>query len=269
MCLLVCAAMPATGAEPDSETDLVNFAFARYLGTGFYATGDSRIFVLQIPMNYTLKPIDMSSLEPGWMLRLPITIGLVDFENIQDSDIPGLNDVGTLSIIPGIEYQYPVTGNWSLNPFFDLGLAHDFNTDVSVRVFGLGIKSFAYFAHGDNTLLLGNRLLYANENTENIEGSTDFAVFETGLDYRIPSSFLPFGYPLTFSLYYINHYYINDLVFVRVTENPIELTSSNEVGFTVSLPEVSWLPDNPQIGFGIQYTGEVTFYRLVFGMPFF
>lgn len=259
----------AAETRASSEADLINFAFARYLGTGFYTTGDSRVFVLQIPLTHTLREIDLERRESGYMLRLPLTIGLVDFENIVDGEIPDIEDVGTISLVPGVEYLYPVKSNWSLQPFIDLGLAHDLHNDINVRVFGVGMKSFAWFGHGNNTLLLGNRLLYASENTIDIDGSSDFAVFETGLDYHIPTEMSVLGHFFNVSLYYVNHYYLNDLVFVRILNNPIQLSSSNEFGFTFSLPQVSWLPDDPRLGFGVQISGDIRVYRVVFGMPFF
>ena len=105
--------------------DLTNFAFARYLGSGFYTTGDIRIFVLQLPLTSQLKPLTRD--EYGLVLQYPLTLGFTDvsFEGIADGNIPDINDVATLSFVPGLEFQYQVLDNWMLAPFADLGFAHD------------------------------------------------------------------------------------------------------------------------------------------------
>ncbi len=249
--------------------DLTNFAFARYLGSGFYTTGDSRIFVLQLPLTSQLKPLTRD--EYGLVLQYPFTLGFTDvsFEGIADGNIPDINDVATLSFVPGLEFQYQVLDNWMLAPFADLGFAHDLGSGDYVRILGFGVKSLATFKHGENSITFGNRLLYADESKLDIEGNSNFSVIETGLDYRIPTDIDINGGRLDFSLYYINYYYRKDLVILKILDNPIKLVNINEFGFTFSLPKHDWLPEKPRLGFGIQFAGEITVYRIVFGMPFF
>jgi hypothetical protein len=49
----------------------------------------------------------------------------------------------------------------------------------------------------------------------------------------------------------------------------ISLENKNEVGFTVSIPDVAWLPDDTRLGFGVQMTKDANLYRISFGTPFF
>ena len=258
----------AVEGQDQSEVELVNFAFANYLGTGFYASRGGEVFILRIPLSSTLRP--MTSNDPGWVINYPITLGVADIQKIAGGEIsPSLDQVGTASLIPGVEYHYPVIHNWQLIPFIDLGLARDFYNNENIRVLGSGVKSFATFDFNRNRLTLGNRFLYADQKNLEQGGNSNFAVFQTGLDYNIPTDFTFHGSFIDFSFYYINYYYLKDLVLVDALDNPISLENKNEIGFTVSLPEYTWLPESPRVGFGVQVTKNARLYRIVFGMPFF
>ncbi len=254
-------------SQDQSEAELINFAFSNYLGTGFYTSGGGEVFILRIPLSTTLRP--MTSNDAGWVITYPVTLGIANVDEIVEGTVPTLDHVGTLSVIPGVEYHYPVLNNWRLLPFVDLGLARDLVNNVNIRVLGAGVKSYATFDFKRHRLTLGNRFLYADQKNLETSRNSNFAVFETALDYNIPSDLTIFGSFFDISFYYINYYYLKDLVLVDYLDNPISLQNKNEVGFTFSLPEYSWLPDNPRLGFGVQFTKDAELYRIVFGMPFF
>ena len=264
-CLLI--AVSNAGSQERSEVEQINFSFGNYLGTGFYASGGGEVFILRIPFSTTLRP--MTSNDPGWTITYPVTLGVADVDKIVDGTIPGLDSVGTISLIPGIEYHYPVMYNWQLIPFFDLGIARDLSNDVNIRVLGTGAKSFATFDFGRDRLTLGNRFLYADQRNLETGNNSNFAVFETALDYNIPTDYTIHGTHIDYSFYYINYFYLKDLVVVDNLDNSISLENKNEIGFTFRLPDYSWLPQSSRLGFGVQITKSAELYRIVFGMPFF
>ena len=255
------------GAEDTSEIELINFAFANYLGTGFYASGGGDVFILRIPLSTTLRP--MTSNDPGWVITYPVTVGVANIEEITGGNLPTLDHVGTASIIPGVEFHYPARHNWRLIPFFDFGVARDLANNVNIRVLGTGAKSFLTFDFDRDRLTVGNRFLYADQRNSETGQNSNFAVFETALDYNIPTDITIHGTYMDFSLYFINYYYLKDLVLIEALDNPISLENKNEIGFTFSIPEYRWLPSESRLGFGVQITKETNLYRIVFGMPFF
>jgi hypothetical protein len=260
-------------AQDRSEAELINFAFSNYLGTGFYSSGGGEVFILKIPLYSTLKP--MTDSEPGWVVNYPVTLGTANIEEIIGGEFPDLDDVGTVSLVPGIEYLYPISPDWQLIPFFDLGIARDVVNDNSVGILGAGVISYVNFDFGERWLTLGNRFLYAVQESFDHGNHSNFSVIETGLDYNIPTSLTLGGSVVSVSFYYINYYYLEDLVLVDFLDARIFLENKNEVGVTVSLPkylglaEHFLLPDNPRIGLGVQFVGDARLYRLVFGVPFF
>lgn len=252
--------------ESEGSFGLTSFAFSSYLGTGFYTTSGQNVFVLQAPFEHIIK--QHTTTDPGWVLKLPITIGLINFDNILIEELPGLNDVGTITFLPGLEYQYPITENWMITPFADYGFARELDATSNVLIIGAGVKSY-YDVHFKNAMFtLGNRFLYAREKNKHSTADADYSLIETGFNYRITSDHTFNGKPLYTNLYYINFYYPLNLVFFEQTANPIRVGVEHEIGVTFSnIPDFLFFK-NPQIGFGIRQGRNTKVYRLIFGMPF-
>lgn len=250
----------------ESNVGLTSYAFSSYLGTGFYTTSGQNVFVLQLPLEHTIR--EKSDTDAGWVLKLPLTIGFVDFENVKIDNLPEIDDVGTFTFLPGLEYQYPVTPNWTVIPFADYGFARELDYNNNVLITGVGLKSYAHFPYKKTMVTLGNRFLYARERSKSTSNNSDYSLIETGLSYRVTSYYSFNEEPIYTNLYYINFYYPNDLVFFERTTTPIRVGVENELGFTLSnLPDFLFF-EKPQLGFGIRIGNNVTVYRLVFGMPF-
>jgi len=260
------AAKIAFAAKEDSSVGLTNFAFSSYLGTGFYTSSGQDVFVLQLPFEHTIK--EKTNTEPGWVLKLPLTVGFIDYENIDVENLPDLESVATLTFLPGLEYQYPVTQNWTISPFADYGFARDFNYTDNVLITGIGIKSYYNIPFFDALVSLGNRFLYAREKSKSSDNDSDYSLIETGLNYRITSEILHDGGAIFSNLYYINFYYPNNLVFLERTPNPVRVGVEHEVGITFSnIPDFLWF-EKSQFGIGVRTGGGVNVYRIVFGAPF-
>lgn len=253
-------------AEEVSAFGLTNFAFASYLGTGFYSTSGQEVFVLQIPLEHTITA--MTDTEPGLTLTLPLTVGFINFTNIDIDNLPEFEDVATVTFLPGLKYHIPVLKNWTLIPFIDYGFARDLNNTTNVLMTGAGIRSYYDYRTDKATLTLGNRFLYARERSDTTQNNSDYSLIETGLNYRIKSQHELNGKSLYTNMYYINYYYPDNLVFLERTQNPIKVGVENEIGFTFSnLPDF-WLFKDPQLGFGIRTGNDIDVYRIIFGAPF-
>ncbi len=253
-------------AEKQSTFGITNFAFSSYLGTGFYATSGQEVFVIQIPFQYIIK--EKTNTEAGWLINLPLTFGIINVDNIDGGNLPDLNDVTTLTFLPGIEYQYPVTSNWTISPFADIGLARDFNNTTDVLITAFGIKSYYNIPVYDSLLSIGNRFLYARERSDISSNDSDYSLIETGFNYRVASDYSHDNGILFSNLYYINFYYPNNLVFFDQTPNPIRVGVEHEVGITFSnIPDFLFF-EKPEIGVGIRFGNDLNVFRIVFGAPF-
>ena len=263
---LISMAGAAQAADDDGSFGLTSFAFASYLGTGFYTTSGQNVFVLQMPFEHIIK--QKTETEAGWKLKLPITVGFINFENFNSEELPELDDVGTITFLPGIAHQYPVTRNWTLTPFVDYGFARELAYTSNILIIGSGLKSTFNVHFEDSMFTLGNRFLYAREQSEGASSDADYSLIETGLNYRVTSTFFFDDEPIYSNLYYINFYYPNNLVFFEQTENPVRIGIEHEVGITISnIPDFLFF-EKPELGLGVRFGNDLKVYRLVFGAPF-
>ena len=221
---------------------------------------------MQIPLQYTIK--EKTDSEAGWVLNLPLTVGFINFDNLNTENPPDLDDVATLTFLPGIEYQYPMSPDWTISTYADYGFARDFNQTSNVLVTGIGIKSYANFHLNNSIVSLGNRFLYARERSKDANDASDYSLIETGLNYRSTSDYAFENGSIYSNVYYINFYYPNNLVFLDRTPNPIRVGIGHEVGITFSnIPDFLFF-DSPQLGVGVRFGNDVNVYRIVFGAPF-
>jgi hypothetical protein len=255
-----------------------NFSYAPYLGSGFYGSrSDERsIFVLNVPLSFDLVPTQQESLDTGefdWGLKFNTTVSAGFFDYDPEVSLPELelpSEIGTLAILPGLEFVAPVNDSWSLHPFVDLGLGKNFEADTVNLIYGFGIRSYFDFSIGDYPFLLGNRLYQAGFKNKTLDSSNSFAAFETGLNMTLLRGSL-FGRDTDLGLYYMNFIFSEDLNLTEISEKVDTVDIQNEIGFTFGASRaVSHTAiGRPRIGLGVRFVGNDQLYRLVFGFPFF
>ncbi|TVM02407.1 MAG: hypothetical protein CV087_09630, partial [Candidatus Brocadia sp. WS118] len=162
----------------------LNYAFSTQLGSGIYRVSGRTVQIYRLSVSIRL----LSSEERGWglWLRLPVTLGFYNFkvEDVLESGLP--DNLSTLALVPTAEFYIPARKNWWLGPFGGLGMGRDFSNRITNYIYAAGIKSMAIFLWGPFDIRLGNRLVYSGYTTRNLGFEDDFAVFETGLDFRRP-----------------------------------------------------------------------------------
>jgi len=271
--LILLPAGVVAGAETRSgsfEFD-PNFSYAAYLGTGVYSTasGDT-LGVLNIPIAFTL--LGQEKRWWGLDLNVPISLGFVNYDF--EKDLPSGNlpeSFDAITVLPGIEFHLPITDSWSLHPFVDLGLGRNLSTDTTNGIYGGGVISYYGFNLGRFPFLLGNRLFRAGYRNLDTDASGAFTALETGLHVPVIDTGKVFDRQTDFALYYENYIYSENLLFSNTKGQFDSYNIQNEIGFTwgASLPSRNNLYQQPRIGLGVRFDGDIRIYRLVFGMPFF
>jgi hypothetical protein len=264
---------PNTSAQEDQlrleeEIDRANYAFAAYLGSGIYTASDGAVQVYSVPLSWTLQPPKEN--RPGIKFKFPVTLGFYDFKalDITEGKLP--DNVATLSVIPGVEFRFPVRENWSLTPFADLGSGWDFSRGDQTWIWSTGLESEAHFTKGQTETTLGNTLQYAAYSVPGEDDKGNFLLFETGLDLQRPIRMTSRGHTSQFSLYLMNQAYFNELEIFRYRDNILGVQLQYEVGVTW-IPNKAfklWLLDIPRIGLGYRFGDGLAAFRLVLGLPF-
>ena len=104
--LMLGLVLPVTGphAEQSSEVELINFAFGNYLGSGFYSSSNIDVFIVKLPFLKTLKA--PTETEAGLIINYPVSLGITNISDDAVEGIPDFNDIGTVSVVPGLEYVH-------------------------------------------------------------------------------------------------------------------------------------------------------------------
>jgi hypothetical protein len=218
-------------ADPtEDDRDVLNYAFASQLGSGIYKSSGRVVQVYRIPISYSLRPREEQA--SRFKLVFPLTIGFYDLKSTDSPDPELPEDVGTLSLVPGVEVTVPVSEKWSLTPLASLGMAKDLWSHERVYVYDLGLKSHVVFAWKRSDFTVGNKLVYVGEHTPGGDRDEDFTMFETGLDVRRPLWFTIGGRDVDASLFVMNYLYLEPTKVFVVREEPLEIGTQFEFGFT-------------------------------------
>ena len=252
----------------DLVASQVNYAYANYLGTGIYTAADRAVQVYHIPFRYTFR--EANNDKAGLRLRLPVTIGFINFDFF-DGIYPNLPDrFETITFVPGIQYIHQVNDHWSLSPFIDFGIGHDFETENNAYVYGAGVNSLFVFRYESFNLEIYNEFLFAGNTTEIDDVRNEFSRFQTGINFQFPINHNAWGRDSAVSVYYLNYIYFNRLEFLRYLNDPIEVSVQNEVGLTFDTSPDLKLLGIPfsRVGFGYRFGNKINVVRLVLGIPF-
>ena len=182
----------------------VSYIHAAVMGSGTYQIRNRRITMFRLPLSWNQREASPESV--GWRWLMPVVIGYDDLGNIDSDIIQKLwpDQLVTLTVMPGIEFVYPVNENWYLKPFIEIGAGRDFSAEETFALTQLGVRSLNLFALGERwTLRWGNSLRWAGEHQFDSKDQNSFGIFDTGLDLRLKLPWRLFDQRLDVGTYYV------------------------------------------------------------------
>ena len=228
--ICLCMGKNAAAANADLRSG-INFAYASWVGTGYYRVGDRNALILR---GRLARPLLKSHAQRKWELDLLLegTIGFYDF-------LTAATDVAAVTAVPGLMVKYPVRENWWLKPFGQIGVGKDFSDGDTVLIGAAGIKSLAAFPQPNDAVWeLGNSLMFADNSDSSDNASDDgFSMFEIGLNRRSPIDYRVLGQPTDLNLFFIYTEFINDLEFFQVDFTDTRLKRIYKFGFAFTAEE--------------------------------
>ena len=182
-CLMACAGMSAVTAETTApEADLLNHAYAVYLGTGIYVSENRLVFILRIAPRIKIRSENDHKF--GIRLRFNATFGFYDLDPKDVLELEFPDRLGTFAFVPGVEFPIKMFDNWTLIPFFDVGPATDTEFQDLVVVLGTGFRSRAEWHHKRFTFLLWNELIYAKNFETDSTATEDYSLLRSDFETR-------------------------------------------------------------------------------------
>jgi hypothetical protein len=190
--------------SPEEDDVEVSYIYAAVMGTGTYQINNRRITMFRLPLAWNQQPASEQSV--GWKWLFPLVIGYDDLTDVGSDWFERLlpDQLVTFTALPGIEFVYPVTPNWYIKPFLQIGGGRDFSAEQSFVMTQIGVRSETLFQLSNHwELRWGNSLRWAGEYQFNTEDRTGFGLFETGLDLRRDIPVKLFGASFDVGAFYI------------------------------------------------------------------
>ena len=158
----LCCSRPALAADPPAP---IPWAYSAYFGTGVYEIDNGETsYVFRTAPSWGIREASLDeqgNRTIGWRLRVPIAFGLHDFDTNALAATAKLDNVSTLTVVPGVEFDIPITKRWTLRPFGAFGYGAQLDGASSAWVYWAGLKSkFTFSADGFDWAIV-NALTYS------------------------------------------------------------------------------------------------------------
>lgn len=237
-CLLILASNKGAAypVGPDGQNFEISYIYAAVLGTGTYEINGRHLTMIHMPFGSSQIPLGVET--PGWRWLFPTVLGYDDLRDVESDWFNTLlpDQLVTLTFLPGIEYIYPVSANWQLKPFVQLGAAQDFSSGETIAMTQFGIRSLSLFPlPNDMELRWGNTLRWAGEYQLDTEDRNSLGVFDTGLDIRSKTPYYFLEKRMDVGAYYIFQQYVPRWRLSDTPDGEQITVRVHEVGVSVGL----------------------------------
>jgi hypothetical protein len=270
ICALACVGVAAHAQTPltRAEQDVIDFGFATQLGSGVYTMSGRTLQIYKLPFGYEFDHAEDARIRVR--LTFPVTLGFLDFEAIDvvESGLP--DSLDSLSFVPGLQLDVPISPDWVLQPFVEAGVARDRTSDLDERIYAAGLRSLYEVARGATQWQLYDELLYANVEQRSLDHSNDFTRLRLGITARRPFDVAGDGRRADYLVYGFSDVFLDTPDSLLEGEEGGGGDPQFELGITFGTtePRSVWRIPLPRIGLGYRFGDGLSVYRLVFGTPF-
>jgi len=180
--------VPAPPAQAQSG-GAVHWAYAGFLGSGWYRVGDGLdAFLLSVPPSWRYREADEAATgfdRVGIRFEVPVTLGLYQLEEIDE--ILEADNIGTVSVSPGVEFEYPVNERWRLKVIGHLGWGTGVGDEIdeSAWSWDATVRSRHAFRSGALDWGLLGELFYAGYRTDGGDQGS-LGGFLAAVDFSLP-----------------------------------------------------------------------------------
>jgi len=258
----------AQSQSGNNDGDVINWWYSATFGTGVYTSGSRSVAVLQVPFAHALKNVDEDNY--GLKFKVSTTLGFYDYSvgSAINGNIP--DRISTFSVLPGFEWELPMSQRWVLRPFADAGFGQELTGHQSASIFDFGVKSRFLLAQNRGVeFVLVNALTSAGYRQSG-ESTNTFGYFATGLDITIPTDRSAFGRPLYFGFTPVYFYYFNKFSLAEFNDRQNRIREEFELAMSVVTRKPWSLSffDFDRVGLAIRSSGDVVGVSLFTSLPF-
>lgn len=130
---------PPSPAELQADRSFTTQAYAHEFGSGVYDFNGTTVQVYRIPLEWAWR--EPLAGRPGIAFTLPLTVGFADFRTGDDFEFELPDRIDALSLVPGVEFIWPVGEYWRVRPYVQAGATLSDLTDVDALLYGTGVRA--------------------------------------------------------------------------------------------------------------------------------
>ena len=256
-----------SAAQLKADKQFTSYAFAHEFGSGVYDFNGHTLQVYGLPFAWTVRDLDEAA--PGVRLRLPVTLGFLDFEpkDVLETGLP--TSVDSVSFVPGLELELRAGQRWRALPYVQAGASLSSRDDVESRLFGAGVRAERDFDMAPYTGLYVSQLIYSAVDYRTGElPRDDFVRWRNGVEARRSTGHLLAGRDVEWAWFAAADWYLDPPTGPATGVEAPTVQLESGVVFGVR-PEwrVMRIP-LPRIGLSYRFAGDLSSVRLVIGAPF-
>jgi hypothetical protein len=268
--LLVARTSPtraASDAATRADQRFTSYAYAHEFGSGVYDFSGRTLQVYGLPLGWTLLQRDED--HPGLRLRLPVTLGFLDFRS---SDVieTGLPDqVDSVSFVPGVELEFLMADHWRLLPYLQVGKSFANEADVETDLFGTGLRAERRFEAGRYRGLYSGEVAYSRVDYQATGlPEDDFIRLRNGAEITRPTGVALAGHALECGLFATLDLFADPPTGPATGIDVPRAQLEAGIVFGANPAIRIWKVPLPRIGLSYRFAGDVSAVRVVLGAPF-
>jgi hypothetical protein len=266
--LLVTVAAAQSTAETEQNEAVgqsINYVFATDLGSGLYDLDGRTLQIYRFTYRKELRDVDADT--TGLRFVLPVTAGFFDFSPLDVISEGPPTRVDSVSIVPGLELDYLLPGDWHVIPYVRAG-ASIASSGVDGWLYGTGVRvERTHDWHGWDSFVRSELSVAGVGYRQDLPDDT-FARLRQGFDLTRGTGLRARGREMEIGMYAIFDV-ILDPPTAPVADGRRQPMQA-EFGVTFSTRPVLkiWRFDAPRLGFGYRLAGELSAWHILIGVPF-
>ncbi|QFU22123.1 hypothetical protein FM038_008140 [Shewanella eurypsychrophilus] len=250
-----------------AEEDFTHYAFANYLGSGIYKTSGQNATVVNIPISFDIRNDDTSSL----ILRTPVSLGFFNFtwSDLPEGEFP--DNVGTMTVTPGIEYRVNTSDDHEFQAYIDLGYGNNFTSGTNVAIYSAGVSSLLDLQLRQSDPVWVNRLFFAGYSSFDGKQNETYSALQSGVDIGtdIYWRWDWLGVDVEPRFFAAGYWYFDKLRFATPFGEDVLVSHSLEIGATLAFSKPilwEWMGID-RLGLSVRAGDGVQAWRLIFEFP--
>lgn len=255
-----------TQAETRADQQFATYGFAHELGSGVYDLAGRTLQVYTLPFAWTFREAGQDG--PGLRLRLPVTLGFLDFRTSDVVNIGLPDSVDSVSFVPGVEGEIAMGPHWVLRPYIQAGASRGDDPDVDALLYGAGARAEREFTLSRHAAGYASELIYSGARYAGDLPDDDLLRWRNGVELRAGTGHFVGGREMEVAWFGFADWYPDPPTGpkTQVDAPPVQLEAGVMLGLR-PMPRVLRV-SMPRLGLSYRYAGDLSTVRLVIGAPF-